>query len=93
MTLEGDKLCLNCGHFQKQHNWSTDGFCMAEGCKCGELKTVDAHFDKDLEMVILNLQKHFERLPTDREVYRFIFGTPEERERIYENKGMPPGWA
>ena len=49
-------------------------------------------WDEDLAMVILNLQKHFGRLPTDREVYRYVFGTAYERERIYEAKGMPDGW-
>lgn len=42
----------------------------------------------DLEKVVLNLQKHFGRLPTDREVYHFVYGSAETRNRIYENKGL-----
>lgn len=48
--------------------------------------------DKDpLEMTILQLQARFGRLPTEKEVYRFIWGSPEERQKIWMNYGLPEG--
>ena len=46
-------------------------------------------YGKGLEQVILQLQAHFERLPTDKEVYRFIWGTAHDRLWIWNNKGLP----
>ena len=44
-----------------------------------------------LEQVIAGLQARFGRLPTDQEVYRFIWGQPHVRQRIWDNKGLPAG--
>lgn len=44
---------------------------------------------EDLEKVILHLQARFERLPTENEVYRFIWGGEVLRQKIWENKGLP----
>lgn len=95
--LEGDRICKNCAHRQSDHRWSTDGFCQVTKCECGTLDVsegdIPPSLDGDLARTIANLEKHFGRLPTDREVYRFVFGTKEERERIYQEKGMPRGWS
>lgn len=47
------------------------------------------NFSVDLEKVILGLAKRFDRMPTDNEVYRFVWGTPMDRQRIYQHKGLP----
>lgn len=39
---------------------------------------------------VLILTKHFGRYPTDIEVYRVVWGTREEREEIWNNKGLTP---
>ncbi len=44
-----------------------------------------------LEEVILQLNARFGRLPSDNEVYRFIWGGPDVRQRIWDNKGLPEG--
>lgn len=50
----------------------------------------DPHaYGKDLRMVIQILTARFGRLPTENEVYRTVWGTPEDREWIWENKGLP----
>jgi len=40
-------------------------------------------------MVINSLVERFGRLPTDTEVYRFIWGGPEMRKKIWNDKGLP----
>lgn len=44
-----------------------------------------------LEQVILQLQARFGRLPSDNEVYRFVWGGEAVRQRIWDNKGLPEG--
>lgn len=46
-------------------------------------------YDNNLEKVILQLNARFGRLPSDNEVYRFIWGGPDTRQRIWDNKGLP----
>lgn len=44
--------------------------------------------EEALEKVILNLTKHFDRTPTEKEVHDFMFSSRERREEIYKNKGL-----
>ena len=46
-------------------------------------------YGESLEQVILGLAARFERLPTDKEVYRFVWGTDHDRQWIWTNKGLP----
>lgn len=46
-------------------------------------------YGKDLEKVIQILTKHFGRIPTDKEVYRTVWGSPQTRQWIWDNKGLP----
>lgn len=46
-------------------------------------------YRQSLEQVIAGLQKRFGRLPTDQEVYRFVWGDAASRERIWDRKGLP----
>jgi hypothetical protein len=46
-------------------------------------------FSNDLEQVVLQLNSRFGRLPSDNEVYRYIWGGPNVRQRIWDNKGLP----
>lgn len=61
----------------------------------GETTTEEVYdpnaYRQSLEQVIAGLQKRFGRLPTDQEVYRFVWGDPASRERIWDNKGLPKG--
>lgn len=46
-------------------------------------------YGKNLEQVILQLQARFGRLPTDNEVYRYIWGPSHTRQWIWDNHGLP----
>lgn len=46
-------------------------------------------YGDSLEQVIRQLQARFGRLPSDNEVYRFIWGDGNARQRIWDNKGLP----
>lgn len=46
-------------------------------------------YGNNLEQVILHLKDRFGRLPSDNEVYRFIWGGANTRQRIWDNKGLP----
>lgn len=47
--------------------------------------------DEDLTKVIEGLQARFGRLPTDNEVYNFVWGTAATRQSIWDCKGLPEG--
>jgi hypothetical protein len=49
----------------------------------------EKNMEQNLEQVILRLNKHFGRLPTEQEVVSFVFGSKDMREYIYANKGLP----
>jgi len=46
-------------------------------------------YGHSLEQVILQLNARFGRLPSDNEVYRFIWGDENVRQKIWDNKGLP----
>lgn len=47
----------------------------------------DSHMD-DINEVVTQLAERFGRLPTEDEVYRFLMGTPFERQAIWDH-GLP----
>lgn len=44
---------------------------------------------KNLDKIIAQLNDRFGRLPSENEVYRFIRGDANTRQRIWSNKGLP----
>lgn len=44
--------------------------------------------DDNITKLVLGLTKHFGRIPTENEVMVYLFGTNEQREEIYNNKGL-----
>jgi hypothetical protein len=47
------------------------------------------NYQDGLVEVIAHLNKRFGRLPTENEVYRVLWGSTREREKIWENRGLP----
>lgn len=86
-----ETLCA-CRHYQSDHVYAGFGPCDAKDCVCDEFAEAKGDYrnlGEDMEKVILGLKSRFGRIPTDNEVYRFIWGTKESRERIYANRGLP----
>jgi hypothetical protein len=40
---------------------------------------------QDLEAIVYNLRVRLGRMPTDSEVYKFVFGTELERKQVWNN--------
>ena len=47
--------------------------------------------DPNLNLLILGLTKHFGHVPTEQEIIVYLFGTNEQREDLFNNKGLNDG--
>jgi hypothetical protein len=81
-------LCI-CGHYNTEHEDAT-GPCTATACECRRFVRHDLYSDS-LTEVTEQLQAQFDRSPTLKEIYRFMWGDKETRKRIWRDRGLPEG--